>query len=103
MYYRSMALTRKFTSSKYKILYNSVSLDVLGCRSIGTNMILDKDKIITHLEELSDVKHETTNGDKYYLRKLCDKLNERYDPCNCPDYHHDLAMQLLIKLKKQNV
>ena len=65
-------------------------------------MIFDKDKAIERLKILSDVKHEITNGDKYYLRKLCDRLNERYDPCNCPDYHHDLAMQLLIILKKQN-
>ena len=56
---------------------------------------------IAKLAILGDVKHEISEADKYYLKKLCKRLNERYDPCNCPDYHHDLAMQLLIKLKKQ--
>lgn len=54
------------------------------------------------LRMLGDVKHVITDSEKNYLRRLCDTMNERYDPCNCPDYHHDLAMQLLIKLKRQS-
>lgn len=63
-------------------------------------MITEND--IAKLTVLADVKHFVTDGEKYYLRKLCDLLNERYDPCTCPDYHHDLAMQLLIKIKRQS-
>ena len=62
-------------------------------------MITEND--IAKLTILADVKRVVTDGEKYYLRKLCDRLNERYDPCTCPDYHHDLAMQLLLKLKRQ--
>lgn len=62
----------------------------------------DKHEIIAKLAVLADVKHTITDGDKYYLRKLCDRMNERYDPCNCPDYHHDLAMQLYIKLRNKS-
>ena len=63
-------------------------------------MIMEND--IAKLTVLADVKHVVTDGEKYYLRKLCDRLNERYDPCTCPDYHHDLAMQLILKLKRQS-
>ena len=63
-------------------------------------MAIDCEKAKAKLLELGDVKHEISEGDKYYLRKLCGALNERYDPCKCPDYHHDLAMQLLIKIKQ---
>ena len=61
-----------------------------------TEVVLEK------LKMLADIKHVVTDSEKYWLRKLCDQLNERYEPCNCPDYHHDLAMQLLIKLKRQS-
>lgn len=57
---------------------------------------------LSRLLKLGDVKHVITDGDKYFLRKLCGTLDERYDPCNCPDYHHDLAMQLYLKLNKQS-
>lgn len=63
---------------------------------------MDHEQDIAKLTVLADVKHVVTDGEKYYLRKLCDRLNERYEPCSCPDYHHDLAMQLLIKLKRQS-
>lgn len=63
---------------------------------------MDHEQDIAKLTVLAYVKHVVTDGDKYYLRKLCDRLNERYEPCSCPDYHHDLAMQLLIKLKRQS-
>jgi len=63
--------------------------------------MLNIEETLCRLEELSDTKRETSDADKFYLRKLCDALNERYEPCSCPDYHHDLAMQLYIKLKRQ--
>lgn len=63
--------------------------------------MLNIEETLCRLEELSDIKRETSDADKFYLRKLCDALNERYEPCSCPDYHHDLAMQLYIKLKRQ--
>ena len=63
---------------------------------------MDHEQDIAKLTVLADVKHFVTDVEKYYLRKLCDRLNERYEPCSCPDYHHDLAMQLLIKLKRQS-
>ena len=61
-----------------------------------TEVVLEK------LKTLADIKHVVTDQEKYWLRKLCDQLNERYETCSCPDYHHDLAMQLLIKLKRQS-
>ena len=53
---------------------------------------MDHEQDIAKLTVLADVKHVVTDGEKYYIRKLCDRLNERYEPCSCPDYHHDLAM-----------
>lgn len=65
-------------------------------------MRIDINKTISRLRVLSDVKHVITDGDRYYLKKLCRSFDERYDPCNCPDYHHDLAAQLYSKLKNEH-
>ena len=80
---------------KYKIVLKSTQIIPL-LRQKMTESELEQ------LKALADIKHVVTDQEKYWLRKLCDRLNERYEPCKCPDYHHDLAMQLLIKIKRQS-